>query len=258
MSPHRVRRRVTKVLQQRFVGVVRAIDQQSFNLGVSQVLAGCQDQLNRRVRQCRPGRPGRRWRVAAEFGDALPQGFYAPAGCRNNRIHRRSAEALRQLLNVNLDAFGIRGIEHRQRYGNGNAELKQLLHEVQTLIQIGRINNRENAVRRPHALQPTENDIDRDLFFVGVRAQCMRAGQINQFDRDVIDTNRADMAFNSDARVISDALPQTRQAIEYRAFATVGIADHRYAGNGLPAYGYLADGDFGFFGASHRSRLEQQ
>ena len=86
----------------------------------------------------------------------------------------------------------------------------------------------------------------------------MRARQVNQFDRYVIHTNRADVAFNSDARVITDALPQSRQSIEYRALATVGIADHRYAGSGLPAYGNLAYGDSGFLRASHRSRLEQQ
>ncbi len=86
----------------------------------------------------------------------------------------------------------------------------------------------------------------------------MRAGQINLFDRDVINTHRTDVAFNSDARIISDALPQSRQAIKHRAFATVGIADHRYAGSGLPAYGNLAYGDSGFLRASHRSRLEQQ
>ena len=88
-------------------------------------------------------------------------------------------------------------------------------------------------------------------------AEPVRAWQIDEFYRLIVEFERADMTFDSDARIIADSLPQPRQAVEYGAFATVGITDHRDAGSRLPANGDLVDGDSGFFGASHRSRLEQ-
>jgi hypothetical protein len=70
-----------------------------------------------------------------------------------------------------------------------------------------------------------------------MRAETMRAGQVDELDDAVISPEGADMLFDGDARVITDALSQARQAIEQCAFARIGATDNRNAGSRLPAYG---------------------
>ncbi len=72
-----------------------------------------------------------------------------------------------------------------------------------------------------------------------MRAQRVRAGQINQFDRCVIRLEPAHVAFDGHAGIIPDALAQTREPVEQGAFTGIRSPDDRNAGICLPPDGYV-------------------
>jgi len=114
-----------------------------------------------------------------------------------------------------------------------------LLHQVQALIKISRIDDGKNSVGRLGTFHATEYHIDRDLFFKGVCGEPVRTGKIHEFDGLVVSFQLANMAFNRDARIIADALPEPCQAIKKSAFARIWTTDNRNAGIRLPAYGNI-------------------
>ncbi len=85
-------------------------------------------------------------------------------------------------------------------------------------------------------------------------AEPMRTRQVDEFDRLIVGLESADMAFDSDARIIADSLPQARQAIEQCAFPRIRTANNRYAGIRLPAPGNVFEKYAGFGGFRHRCR----
>ena len=171
--------------------------------------------------------------------------------------NRRAPESLRQFFHIDAEPFRHRHVEHRQCNGYRHTEFSNLLHEIQTLVQVRRIDDRENAVGRPRTFQAPENDIDRDLLLKGVRAERVRAGKVNELDATIIELGDADVPLNGYAWVVTNALVQSRQSIEQRALTAIRISDHRDAGIGLPTNRDLVDRDPGFRGASHRLRQLQ-
>ncbi len=85
-------------------------------------------------------------------------------------------------------------------------------------------------------------------------AEPMRAWQVDEFYRLIVGLERADMTFDSDARIIADSLPQPRQAIEQCAFPRIRTANNRNAGIRLPAPGNVFEKYAGFGSFRHRCR----
>ena len=160
----------------------------------------------------------------------------------------------RQLLNVDFQPAGMRGIGHRQCDDHGQFELDELLYKVQTLVQVGRIHHCENAIRRLRSRHPAKNHVDRNLFLKRMGTEPVRAWQVDEFDRLIVGLERADMTFDGDARIISDSLPQPRQAIEQCALPRIRTANNRNAGIRLAAPGNVFEKYAGFGGFRHRCR----
>ena len=80
----------------------------------------------------------------------------------------------------------------------------------------------------------------------------MRTWQIDEFYRLVIDLEDADVALNRNARVIADALFQTRQTVKQCALAGIRIANDRDAGVGALGNGDLIGGKADFRALSHQ------
>ena len=127
-----------------------------------------------------------------------------------------------------------------------------MLDEVQALVKIGRVDDRENPVRVSCAFHVTENHVDRNLLFQGVRAQRVRTRKVDQLERFLADPERTDMPLDRNARVITDSLTQSGQSIEQGALAGIGITDDRNTCVGSTACGNLVGGNAYFGGLSHR------
>ena len=170
------------------------------------------------------------WRQVSNAGYRFAQLLQAGAGRCDDRADRHSTELLPELLYVDADATLIRRVRHGERDDRGEAKLKQLLHQEQSLVEIRRIEHRENSVRLLRALHAPENHIDRDVFFERVCAQRVCAGQIDQLYCLVVNFQDADMLLDGNARIVADLLLETGQAIEQRTLAGVRIAHNRDAG----------------------------
>ena len=113
-------------------------------------------------------RPGRRWfwhRLVNEVDQHVAQ-FIDALSCRCNNLANTDAVQVRnQCVQIDDHAAGFGGIRHRQRDNDGPLEIQQLLHQVQALVKVGRIDDRENGVRWLSTLHATEDHIDSDLFF---------------------------------------------------------------------------------------------
>lgn len=77
----------------------------------------------------------------------------------------------------------------------------------------------------------------------------MRARQVDEFGGRGICSEIADVTFDGDARVVADALLETRQPVKERALAAIGGADNRDTRIDALRYGYLVwtYADFGLF-----------
>jgi hypothetical protein len=158
----------------------------------------------------------------------------------------------RQFFYINTQTARLRGIHHRQCNDDRTFKLDQLLHKVKALVEIGRVNDGQNSIRRLSARHASENYVDRELFFERMCAESVRTGQVDEFDRLIVGLKQSDVALDGDTRVVAYALPQTRQSIEERAFSRIGCADNRDAGVGLPASWDVFEKYAGFGSLSHR------
>ena len=216
-------------------GLRWTVDQQSLHFREAHLLAGRRRQRASGRRQFGPGLPGR-WRLdrgdtAKHFAELLD----ALSGRRDNRAYRHTAESLCEAVDVDAQTTELSGIGHGQSDDQRTLQLEQLLYEVKTLVQAGRVDNGENAVRRRCPFHVAQDDVDRYLLLERMRAERVRAGQVNEFERALPDLQGADMTLDRNARVVANALPQPGQPIEERALARIGITDNRNAGVGSPA-----------------------
>ena len=116
-----------------------------------------------------------------------------------------------------------------------------------TLIEIRRVDDREDRIGAIRIGQTAEDDVDRDAFFVGVRAQSVRTGEIDEFHVTVAHHQRAGVALDGYAGIVADPLAESGQTVEKGALPRIGGANHRDAGIGLPARGDLGWLDPDFF-----------
>ena len=100
----------------------------------------------------------------------MAQHVEAGTGCSDNRVHRHS-EQRAEFCRVHLDAAFLCGVVHRQGDDRRQLEFDELLHQKQPLVEIGRVQHRENAVWRLGAFHAAEDHIDRDFFLERVRTQ---------------------------------------------------------------------------------------
>jgi hypothetical protein len=92
------------------------------------------------------------------------------------------------------------------------------------------------------------------MFFQRMGTETMCARKINQLNRLVVRLQRADVSFDGDARIVTDALSQARQTIKERTFSGIRTTDNRYAGVRLPAYWDVLQEYAGFGLLSHQTR----
>lgn len=91
-----------------------------------------------------------------------------------------------------------------------------------------------------------------------MRAEAVGAGKVNQLDNLIINLEQANVTFDGHARIVTNALPQTGQAIEKRALSRIRTADNRDADIWLPASWNVVEKYAGFGCSSHRYRDASQ
>jgi hypothetical protein len=184
-----------------------SVDQKALDFGSAQWNARRRRKFLRSSGQFGPGfgslRRRRFWQIdqgIAKFIDALPGG-------RNDPTNPRTAKMRRQLVHIDFQTVQFSGIRHGQGDNDRALELYQLLHEIQSLVEIGRIDNGKNTVRRLGTGHATKDHVDRYLLLERMSAQRVRSRQIDKLDGPVVGLERADMPLDRNARVVADPLP---------------------------------------------------
>ncbi len=135
-----------------------------------------------------------------QFIDALP-------GRRDHRADRDTPESATQCIDIDADTAGLRSVRHRQCHEYRQPEREQLLHEVETLVEMCCVNHGEDAARPFHIGYPAEDDICGNALFERMGRQREHPGQVDQLDALRADFRDAGMPFDSDARIVSGPLP---------------------------------------------------
>ena len=86
----------------------------------------------------------------------------------------------------------------------------------------------------------------------------MRARQVDELNDLVVNFEQSNMALDSYAGIVANALPQAGQTIEKCALARIRATDDRDAGICLPASWNVVEKYAGFGGFSHRYRDASQ
>ena len=81
---------------------------------------------------------------------------------------------------------------------------------------------------RPRFLRPAaEEQIDRDHLVRAARREAVRAGQVDEVDRDPAGGELPLLHLDRDAGVVADPLAQPGEGVEERRFPGVRVADQR-------------------------------
>ena len=141
------------------------------------------------------------------------------------------AELLLQAGNADVEP-GLRGeVHHVQHEDDRTAEVEDLVDQVEVPLEVGRVDDAEDAVGLRGVAAPAEQHVARDGLVGRARGERIRAGQVD--DRDglaVLGVGRADLFLDGDPGIISDLLLQAGEGVEERALAAVGIAHQRIGG----------------------------
>ena len=239
-------------LEQRRVRFRNAVNQQPFDFAHPDGQRGHLSQFSRTLHKLWPDRY-RLWRfLLRNTNQHVAQRRNTLASCGNHIANRRATEVLRQFLIIDGHPCLAGSVRHRQRDDDRHLQFHQLLHKVQALVEVGRVNDGENRVGRLRAGHTSKNHIDGDLFFERVRTKSVCAWQVDKFDGTVLGFEQTHVTFDGYAWVIADALAQPGQSIEKGALAGVWATDNRNAGVGLPASGNVVYGNASFGWLSHR------
>ena len=146
-------------------------------------------------------------------------------GAGDHREHRH-AEQLRQLPRVDFVAVFGGDIDHVQRDGGRVAQFDGLRGVVEIALEVRGIDDDHDEARRRHFGEPMEEDISGDLFVERLRAEAVRARQVEHGDRRVLRgaEQAAFLTLDGHARVIADLCAQAGQRVEQRGLAAVGVA----------------------------------
>jgi hypothetical protein len=125
----------------------------------------------------------------------------------NNGTDADVIESPGQRGQVDLQAAFLRDIPHRERHDDRALHVQQLLHKVKPLVEVGGIDHGQDGIGRLRPLHAPENDVDRDLLFERVSREAVGAWKVDQLDQLTVSFQRADVAFDRHARVVSDPLP---------------------------------------------------
>ena len=117
-------------------------------------------------------------------------------------------------MNVDTDAGLIRSVRHRHRNDDRHFQINQLLHQEQALVEVRCIQHRKDTVGYSRARHATENDVDGYVLFKRMRAERMRAGQIDQFGRGLPVFQQPNVPLDRDPGIVANPLFKTRQPVE--------------------------------------------
>ena len=98
--------------------------------------------------------------------------------------------------------------------------------EIESPLQVGGINHAEDASRLRRVLPEIHQDIPCDPLVGSLCAKAVAARKVEQFDLlTMLADELARLLLHGDPRIVADLLTQSRQGVEERGLAAVGIAD---------------------------------
>ena len=104
------------------------------------------------------------FRCIGKRRDRLSQRVHALPGSGDNGADGNAAQAAFECIDIDAYAAGFSGIDHRQRNQQWQFEFHQLLHQVQTLVEMGGVDHGDDPGRTLHAGHAPHDDVASDAF----------------------------------------------------------------------------------------------
>ena len=146
-------------------------------------------------------------------------------------FHDRHAEFLLEPRAVDPEPAAARKVAHVERDDHRHAEVAQLEGQSQVELQVRRIDDADDELRRRLAGQPAEQEVARDRLVERGRREAVGAGQVE--DAVLAASRRTDersfLALDGDARVVGHLLAAAGEPVEQRRLAAVRHADQGQA-----------------------------
>ena len=222
MSGPRLMRPVVRDQQQRLGG------RQPFALGMQRRQPGlqCPRLPAKPLRQLRevagdhPGRPAGRLRLQGRRQLRNPR-----AVARHQRIHRHP-QRRRQSLVVHVHPGRASHVHHVEHHKDGMPQLDHLRGVVEIPLKVRGVHHHQDQVRRGHLGLALEEDIPRDALVRRLRAQAVRARQVQHQHRIAPGRpqQRALLPLHRHSRVVAHLRPKPRQRVEERRLPAVRVA----------------------------------
>jgi hypothetical protein len=142
--------------------------------------------------------------------------------------HHRNADLLLQLRGRHVNPPPLGDVDHVQRDHQWPAEFDQLTDEIEIPLQVARIDDNDDEVRRRRVSPQAAQHFHRHVLIGRAANQTVCARQIDDVHPSpVIELASAGFLFNGDAGVVGDLLPQAGERVEDRRLARVRIAGKR-------------------------------
>ena len=139
----------------------------------------------------------------------------------------RNAQDLLELVDPDGTAVALHLVHHVEREHHGYAELHELHREVEIALDVGRVDDVDDALRLF-----LEDVAPRDNLFAGVRRHRVDAGKVHDVGVGM-PFDRAALAVDRHAREVAHVLVGARELVEQRRLAAVLVARQRKVQHGV-------------------------
>jgi hypothetical protein len=149
-----------------------------------------------------------------------------PASRLRRHGEHRDAEQPLHGLHVDPDALRLGRVDQVQNEDRGSPGRENLEREVELALEVGRVHDRDHAIRNLAGLTSPLEDVAHDRLVGRARGEAVRSREIDDLQPAARrELARADLLLDGHAGIIRDFLAKSREAVEKGRFPRVGAAD---------------------------------
>ena len=173
-----------------------------------------------RGREIRPPGAHRDFRTAQ--GKTERKDTLAAGGLHRNDGHTK---LLGETRRTNRRALCLGHVDHVESDDGGQAQLENLGNEVEIALQVGGIEDTEQALGSRGVLPQVQQHITGDQLVGGMGSQAIAPGKVEEFDPfPVLADELARILLNGDPGIVADFLPEAGEGIEEGGLARIRVA----------------------------------
>ena len=166
--------------------------------------------------------PARRGAPRCKARGDLPAQLVEPRSFGRGRRDDVDAQERFEARDIHRDPLLFREIPHIQRDDDRDARFPELRRKVEAALDIRRV---DDSHHRPRTFVPEE--VRRDLFVDGGRAEAVHAGKVHERDLARVEREPPLLALDRDARPVADLLTRAGQRVEQARLSRIRVSRER-------------------------------